>query len=227
MTTFNDYQESAERTLFREDCLDDDETLLPMTALGLAGEVGELVDYLKKHLYHGYPLDRDKVKSESGDVLWYLSSLCSLAGLSLGEVAEANVKKLEERYPEGFVEGGGVREDSPSQDRYRLHKVTHHENADGPCLEIWAHSVESAVEKYVDMSIKVGIPRSIPLKCDIYVHDGAVWWAASVVRKASSLGGYPVGSIAVRRWGPERQQLTFNLTESNQRATATTEKESE
>lgn len=70
--------------------------------LGLAGEAGELCDLMKKHLGHGHPLDRDKLKGELGDVLWYVADLCSLFNLSLADVAEANIEKLRRRYPDGF-----------------------------------------------------------------------------------------------------------------------------
>lgn len=44
-------------------------------ALGLAGEVGEVVDLLKKSWGHGHPLDSDKLKKELGDSLWYVVAL--------------------------------------------------------------------------------------------------------------------------------------------------------
>lgn len=71
-------------------------------ALGLTGEAGEVADYLKKVYGHGHPLDRQKVKKELGDVLWYVAVLANSFGLTLEEVAEANVQKLRERYPAGF-----------------------------------------------------------------------------------------------------------------------------
>ena len=36
--------------------------------------------------------------------LWYLSDLATLHGLSLDEIAQANIAKLLERYPTGFSE---------------------------------------------------------------------------------------------------------------------------
>lgn len=78
-------------------------------ALGLAGEVGEVVDLIKKDRFQSQPFDRDKLRNELGDVLWYLTSLATSVGMTLQEVAEANAAKLRKRYPDGFVPGGGVR----------------------------------------------------------------------------------------------------------------------
>lgn len=43
-------------------------------AMGLIGEGGELVDLIKKHVYHGHPMNSElkvKFEKESGDLLWY------------------------------------------------------------------------------------------------------------------------------------------------------------
>lgn len=77
--------------------------------LGLAGEVGEVVELIKKDRFQGQPLDRDKLCKELGDVLWYLTDLAAQNGLTLQQVAETNSAKLRARYPNGFVPGGGVR----------------------------------------------------------------------------------------------------------------------
>lgn len=70
--------------------------------LGIAGEAGEVADILKKTLHHGHQMNREAMKKELGDVLWYLQAIADRYGLTLSEVAEANVQKLLERYPEGF-----------------------------------------------------------------------------------------------------------------------------
>ena len=57
---------------------------------------------VKKMLYQGHPANPIKIANEMGDVLWYLALLATTMGFSLGDVAEANVKKLEQRYPKGF-----------------------------------------------------------------------------------------------------------------------------
>ena len=71
-------------------------------ALGLAGEAGEVADYLKKVHLHGHGLDTNKVLGELGDVLWYVSALARAHGLTLADCANANARKLRGRYPDGF-----------------------------------------------------------------------------------------------------------------------------
>lgn len=101
----NRYQEEASRTLPPNT---EPRAALNLGALGLGGEAGEAIDLVKKHLFHGQPLDVDKFRKELGDVLWYVSALATGAGLTLEEVAEANVAKLRARYPEGFSPAASV-----------------------------------------------------------------------------------------------------------------------
>lgn len=79
--------------------------------LGLVNEAGEVAGKVKK-------IFRDKqgvideetlnaLKSELGDVLWYLAQLCTELGLSLDEVAEYNLKKLYDRLERGVIQGDG------------------------------------------------------------------------------------------------------------------------
>ena len=78
-------------------------------ALGLAGEVGEVIELIKKDRFHGKVLDSEQYTLELGDVIFYVAWLAALEGKSLKEIAEANIRKLRERYPNGFVSGGGIR----------------------------------------------------------------------------------------------------------------------
>jgi NTP pyrophosphatase (non-canonical NTP hydrolase) len=74
---------------------------LLLAMAGLAGETGEVVDLLKKYLFHGNEAGlNDKLIKEMGDVLWYYSLLLHVTGISLDEVVAANVEKLTARYPE-------------------------------------------------------------------------------------------------------------------------------
>ena len=81
-----------------------------LASMGLGGESGELIDIVKKHVFHKTPLDREKLLDEAGDVLHYLTWLLDLYGFSLSAAISANRKKLDARYPGGWVEGGGIRE---------------------------------------------------------------------------------------------------------------------
>ena len=71
---------------------------LSMMSLGIAGEAGEVLEPIKKHLYHGKDLDLEKMKLELGDLLWYIHGLTTLLGFTLEEVIESNITKIEDRY---------------------------------------------------------------------------------------------------------------------------------
>jgi len=75
---------------------------LILAALGAAGETGEVVDEIKKHVFHNHPLDREKLIKEMGDVEWYFNLLRKELKVTLEEVHERNIEKLSARYPEGF-----------------------------------------------------------------------------------------------------------------------------
>ena len=75
-------------------------------ALGLAGEAGEVAEIIKKNERHGKPINPEHLREELGDVLWYLTVLAEVNGLSLAEIAVANIDKLKARYPQGFVKRG-------------------------------------------------------------------------------------------------------------------------
>lgn len=70
--------------------------------LGLAGESGEVLDMIKKWIFHEKDLDREHLKKEIGDVMWYVAMLCESFGFDLDEILQMNVDKLKARYPEGF-----------------------------------------------------------------------------------------------------------------------------
>lgn len=68
----------------------------------ICGEAGEVAEQVKKHFFHGHELDKRHMIEELGDVAWYLAVLCDAIGSDLDTVMEENLKKLEQRYPEGF-----------------------------------------------------------------------------------------------------------------------------
>ena len=79
--------------------------------LGLAGETGEVAEKVKKILRDKEGIvsreDREEIKKELGDVLWYLAQISAEMGLSLEEVAQANIEKLFSRLERGKIQGVG------------------------------------------------------------------------------------------------------------------------
>jgi NTP pyrophosphatase (non-canonical NTP hydrolase) len=75
-------------------------------ALGLTGEAGEVAEIIKKNERHGKSINREHLREELGDVLWYLTVLAEMNGLTLAEIAVENINKLKARYPQGFVKRG-------------------------------------------------------------------------------------------------------------------------
>lgn len=94
------YQEAVARTM-RRDAYHD---AMAHFALGVAGEAGELVDPIKKHLFYKSLLNHESVAEELGDLLWYMTAIAETLGLSMLDIAMTNKAKLERRYQNGFTE---------------------------------------------------------------------------------------------------------------------------
>ena len=94
------YQKAAARTLH---CEMSELELLVNTVLGLVGEAGEIADYVKKVEFHKHTFRPEKMTEELGDLLWYMAALCVIYGLSLEDVGQMNIEKLQARYPNGFT----------------------------------------------------------------------------------------------------------------------------
>lgn len=96
--TGNEYQKQALRTANSILATD----LINNGALGLCGEAGEVADLVKKHLFQGHTLDRDKLIDELSDVCWYIAILAYGLDVPLDDILEHNIAKLRRRYPAGF-----------------------------------------------------------------------------------------------------------------------------
>lgn len=70
--------------------------------LGLTGEAGEVADLIKKVIFHEKELDKEHLKKEIGDVMWYIHLLCHAFRFDLDEIMQMNIAKLDARYPNGF-----------------------------------------------------------------------------------------------------------------------------
>ena len=79
--------------------------------LGLAEEAGEVAGKVKRILRdHGGLLDDDQkqeLRKELGDVLWYLSQVASEIGINMSYVARINLDKLEQRKANNTLHGTG------------------------------------------------------------------------------------------------------------------------
>jgi NTP pyrophosphatase (non-canonical NTP hydrolase) len=81
--------------------LTDQEKLLDAAA-GIAEEAGEVLAHVRKHLYQGTPLDKERLAEELGDVLWCLATVATASGFQFGDIATRNVEKLALRWPTGM-----------------------------------------------------------------------------------------------------------------------------
>jgi len=79
--------------------------------LGLVGEAGEVAEKVKKVIRDKNSIFDEEsklaIKKELGDVLWYLSNLCTEFNFSLEEVALNNLEKLKLRVAKGKISGSG------------------------------------------------------------------------------------------------------------------------
>ena len=84
-----------------------DPSRLLTASIGLSGEVGEFNDIVKKCVFQGKEMDEDVVthlKSELGDIMWYVAQGCMALGTDIEEIIDINTAKLKDRYPGGFDE---------------------------------------------------------------------------------------------------------------------------
>ena len=98
---------------------------LAYCAMGLTGEAGEVSDKIKKiyrdkdvfdssglidqekiHL-EVIPEEKESIKKELGDVMWYITAMANELGLSLEEIMEANYNKLIKRRETNTLHGSG------------------------------------------------------------------------------------------------------------------------
>jgi len=81
-------------------------------ALGLAGETGEVCEKIKKQIRDKEGNLKEKkflneIEKELGDVIWYISNLASDLRLSLDNIAQRNLDKLQSRKERGKLQGSG------------------------------------------------------------------------------------------------------------------------
>ena len=104
---FSDYQQAAKKTAFYPNI--GSNFIYP--TLGLAGEAGEIANKIKKIIRdkNSQLTDaaREDLKSELGDVLWYISQIGVELNITLEDIAQANLIKLSSRQARNVLGGSG------------------------------------------------------------------------------------------------------------------------
>jgi len=105
--TFREYQLKAkESARFPEK-----ENNFIYAALALMGEAGEVSEKIKKIWRDKNKQvdaeDREEIKKELGDVLWYLSQLAEQLGIDFDDVAQTNLEKTQSRLARDVISGSG------------------------------------------------------------------------------------------------------------------------
>ena len=101
---FNEYQKIARSTAVYPE-----EYKVVYPALGLCGEAGEVAEKVKKTVRGDSSLNevQGNIAMELGDVLWYVAVLADDLGITLDQIAEWNVDKLQRRMKSNKIKGDG------------------------------------------------------------------------------------------------------------------------
>ena len=180
-----DYQLEAHKTVKKVPGEGSD-VMIPI--LGLAGEVGELLNEYKKKLRDGDAHERfgDRVAEELGDILWYVAETATKFGLDLDEVARGNLQKTKARWApagqDGLLFGSVARDfDSrfPEGERFPRRFV-----AD---FRPWIEKGAEKTRVFVD-----GKPMGDPLTDNAHTPDGYRFHDVFHLACAAALGWSPV-----------------------------------
>lgn len=105
--TFNEYQAKARETAI----FPDEDNRFIYATLGMMGEAGEVSEKIKKIWRDkGKAVsveDREEIKKELGDVLWYMSQLALEIGIDFDDIAVHNINKLQSRLARNVLHGAG------------------------------------------------------------------------------------------------------------------------
>lgn len=104
----SEYQSEAQKTaIFPNELPDFLEVGQVYTVLGQSGESGEIQEKMKKAIREDDETYIEDMRSEVGDVLWYLSQVCEEFDWEMEDIAEENIEKLQDRRERGQLTGEG------------------------------------------------------------------------------------------------------------------------
>jgi NTP pyrophosphatase (non-canonical NTP hydrolase) len=178
----NKYQARATLT-DRHPANDNDGIMIPL--LGLAGEAGELLTEYKKRLLDGdaHTQFRDRFSEELGDILWYVANLATKLQIPLGEVADRNLLKCEQRWKRPLSSRRAFDEGFPTSERFPrrflIDFATTHDQQEQPLVRLYFQDK----------------PFGDVLTDNAYAHDGYGYHDALHLAFAAVLG-----------WSPEQQE---------------------
>ena len=95
-----EYQELCKRTAKK---FEDKKEEAMTWGLGIAGEAGDVAGCIKKVFAHENESIKEGIRENIGDTLWYAAMICNFFNWDMQEILEENIKKLKERYPQGFT----------------------------------------------------------------------------------------------------------------------------
>lgn len=97
--TLEEYQSLCKLTAKR---FRNNERAILTWGLGIAGEAGDVASCIKKTVIHKNN-QKEGIKENIGDTLWYAAMICNHFGWDLQDILEENTNKLQKRYPKGFT----------------------------------------------------------------------------------------------------------------------------
>jgi NTP pyrophosphatase (non-canonical NTP hydrolase) len=104
---FNEYQKLALRTAAPKTKKNEIFHLV----LGLVGEAGEIAEKYKKLVRDKASdesqVDKEDMKKELGDVLWYIAVLAEYLEIPFEEIADKNIAKMADRQKRDKIKGSG------------------------------------------------------------------------------------------------------------------------
>lgn len=103
--TLNEYQRRAMTT-----CLPGVRGDMYYMLLKLCSEAGEGAGKMGKYIREDFNTQEEyeeALKLELGDVLWYVAGAADALGITLDQLAKANLNKLQKRHKAGTIKGSG------------------------------------------------------------------------------------------------------------------------
>jgi NTP pyrophosphatase (non-canonical NTP hydrolase) len=203
---FNQYQVAAAKT---DQITGSSVESIVVPFLGLAGESGSLLTQYKKFLRDGdkYEVFDERIAEELGDVLWYIADIATKFNLKLDEIAQNNLRKVNDRW-RSKDEGLGQKlfdERFPSTEQFPRHFV--------------AEIVERQTPSGPQITLNInGVPTGAELTDNAYEEDGYRFHDVFHLAYAAVLGWSPVARAIMKR--KRKSDANVDMVEDGGRAAA-------